>query len=84
MQQWLEQFDTDEKSIESLNQGLSKLNVDHSASSHSELEAKLVEVHALRAASSRLRQKYEACINEDDNDRNHIREDVRARIGPPR
>ena len=84
MQHWLAKFETDEKSIEPLAQAASKLNVDFSKSSHGELEAKLVEVHSQKATVTRLRLKYESTITDDNNDRDHIRQDIRARTGPPR
>jgi hypothetical protein len=84
MQQWVAQLDADEESLAMLNERLTKLNVDHSAATHAELETRLVETHSLKSACSQLQEKYEAWLAEDNRERDHIREDMRARTGPPR
>lgn len=79
MTMWEAQWEADRKSIEPVQAGVKELNIDHAESTPIELEAKLVEAHGLQSAISRLKESCASCLAEDDRQRNHLREDLRAR-----
>jgi hypothetical protein len=47
-----------------------------------ELESKLVEVHRVQVQIDELREKYDAAVRADDEERKHIKESARARFTP--
>lgn len=44
-----------------------------------DLESKLVDAHRRQRELDKMLEKYNAAIQSDDNERNHIREDARLR-----
>jgi hypothetical protein len=82
MQIWYGEWDSDSALVTSLLAKLPDADADYSRLSDTELEAKVIEVHALYLEATRLQDKYQAGIGADDKQREQIRADVRARTGP--
>jgi hypothetical protein len=75
---WDTDWQADLASVRSLPTELPPANFDYASASHSELEARLVAVHALRGKAAHIQEKYEAALAADDKEREHIRADHRV------
>jgi len=82
MVKWKQEVEADKIRIEQLSINASSAENNYDKLNHKELESKLVEVHKLQIQIDKLRNKYDAEVHADDEDRKHIREDVRARHAP--
>lgn len=78
-QQWMSNWEADLAVVKSLEAGLPDANSDHRRLTHSELEAKLVAVHALKSQATQLQEKYQAALLADDKEREQLRADLRVR-----
>lgn len=78
---WKRQLESDLKTVQALASELPGESETHQRSSPQELENKLVAVHTLAAKVAMLRDKYEAALAADDNDRDHIRASAHRRNG---
>ena len=72
----------DLKTVQALARELPDADETYQHSKHQNLETKLVEVHALAAKATRLRDKCLRELASDDKEREHIRADVRMRSNP--
>ena len=75
---WLSQWDTDFAAANSLVEGASVLDIDCSAFSQAELEARLITIHKLQRQVAQLAGKYQSSLAADDTGRAQLREDQRA------
>ena len=75
---WLAQWDTDLADANSLVEGASVLDIDCSAFSQAELEARLVTVHKLQRQVVQLAGKYQGSLAADDVGREQLRADQRV------
>jgi hypothetical protein len=79
LQQWTSDWEADLAAVRALEGELPDANANHISAKHSELESKLVAVHALASRAERLRDKYQEGLAADDREREHIRADLRVR-----
>ena len=82
MQIWHDELGADMSTVISLESKLPDDDADYSRFAESDLEAKLVEVHALFLEAERLSDKYKSTVAADDKEREQIRMDMRRRTGP--
>jgi gas vesicle protein len=78
MQKWKEEVEEDKNNVKLLRQNTPETNKSYTNNSPKELESELVEVHRLQIQIDAVRSKYEAAVRADDEERKHIRKDVRA------
>lgn len=79
LKKWLADWEADFESANSMVAALPPTSAEYGALDHATLEGKLVAVHAALGNARQLREKYDAMLAADDRERDHIREDVRAR-----
>lgn len=82
MQKWKNEIHEDKNKVKLLHQNAPEANKSYDDCGPKELESKLVEVHQLQVQIDSIRSKYEAAVRADDEERKHIREDIRARHAP--
>jgi len=70
---WMETLNADYARIGAIRADMPDHSRAFAKLSHGDLEARMVSIHALRTKAAQLQEKYEACIAEDDKDREHIR-----------
>ena len=78
-QQWTNAWEEDFAAVRVLEAELPAGDADYASSTHHDLESKLVAVHAMASRAATLEDKYRARLAADDRERDHIREDLRAR-----
>ena len=74
---WQNDVDIDKARLLSLKDKTPSRDDTYKKLNHDRLENKLVDVHALQEEVQKLRSKYEAAIQTDDEERRQIREDMR-------
>jgi hypothetical protein len=79
MDKWKNNIESDKTRIAELSEKIPEQNNSYENLDTEELESKLIEVHAIQTEINQLNEKYNASITEDDNQRNHLREDIRHR-----
>lgn len=79
LQQWTNAWEEDLTAVRALKGELPQADADYVNETPQELESKLVAVHAMTSRANRLRDKYRERLAADDRERDHIREDLRAR-----
>jgi hypothetical protein len=79
LEQWLSECEVDLAAASSMIAGLPSPEGRYQGLSHADLEQKLVEVHVAASEAAKLRQKYDASLAADEKDRDHIKQDTRAR-----
>jgi len=79
--QWLAEWDADLGAAQAMFNALPPSSTDYSTLDHGELEAKLVASHAAFGDAEAIQEKYAGMLADDDNQRDHIRQDARARAG---
>jgi hypothetical protein len=77
---WNEELVADQAITKELERELPNKNTDYDHLDPKELETKLIEVHRTSQKISNLSKKYHEAMNWDNEQRKHIREDMRARI----
>lgn len=77
-QGWIEQWNTDFKTVQSFSAWLPPVNQKISKLSQTELEAKLINAVRLQTQARLLKEKYTVEIAADDKERDNIRTDVRS------
>jgi hypothetical protein len=82
MQKWKKEVEEDKNKVKLLAQKVPAADKSYDDSTPKELESTLVEVHRLQVQIDEIRNKYEAAVRADDEERKHIREDIRARHAP--
>jgi hypothetical protein len=82
MAKWRQDVETDKSTAKQLSQQAAATEKDYDNLTPKELESTLVEVHRLQVQVNELRNKYDAAVRADDKEREHIREDARARHAP--
>lgn len=76
---WTSEWEADRTSAITLTEGLPSANGDYSVLSPTELETKLVQVHALQSVIDRLKKKYAESVSADDRDREQIKSAMNKR-----
>lgn len=76
---WTSEWEADRTSAVTLTEGVPSANDDYSGLSPTELETKLVQVHALQSAIIRLKKKYEESVAADDRNREQIKTAMNTR-----
>jgi len=79
LKEWSSEWESDLTEVQSLKEELPSTDSNYSSVDHAELEAKLIAIHDLRAKAVQVQEKYQTSLARDDNDREHIRADIRAR-----
>jgi len=79
MEQWRQQIEADKIKVDHLFDSAPVAEERYDSLNPEELESKLVQVHRLQVQIEELRDKYDAAVRSDDEQRKHIREDARAR-----
>lgn len=82
MEKWKQEVEADKNTAKQLLQNAPAADKSYDDLTPRELESTLVEVHRLQVQVDGLRNKYDAAVRADDEERKHIREDVRARFTP--
>ncbi len=82
MQRWNNELEIDNEQLTSIAEKAPDLEASYDSLNTKELESKLIEVHSLQSEINTLVNKYQSAIDSDDSERNHIREDIRARNIP--
>lgn len=82
MQRWNNEFEEDNATLVSITERAPSPETNYDSLNTKELEAKLIEVHSIQSEINTLTNKYQAAVDSDDNERNHIREDIRAQHVP--
>lgn len=75
-------IEVDKNTVEQLSQNAPATDKNYDDLTPKDLESTLVEVHRFQVQVDELRKKYDAVVRADDEERKHIREDVRARFTP--
>lgn len=81
-ERWAKEIEEDTHTVKLLFQNARAADENYDELTPKELESRLVEVHRLQVQIDQLRSKYEAAVRADDEERNHIKEDARARHTP--
>ncbi|MGO9444001.1 MAG: hypothetical protein ACLPXB_04395 [Thiobacillaceae bacterium] len=76
--QWMENWEADNVTIESLIDKLLDRNEDYDGLSSADLESRLVAAHSIELMATELRQKYQATLLADDEKRKEVRPIIRA------
>jgi len=76
---WTSEWEADRTTSVTLTEGLPSAKDDYSGLSPTELETKLVQVHALHSAIVRLKKKYEGSVAADDRAREQIKAAMNTR-----
>ncbi len=82
MKKWNEEFEQDNSELVSITERALSTEDSYDHLNTNELESKLIEVHSLQGEINTLLNKYQAAVESDDNERNHLREDIRAQYPP--
>ena len=82
MEKWKQEVEADKNAAKQLFQNVPASDKSYDDLTPKELESTLVEVHQLQVQIDELRKKYDATVQADDEERKHIREDVRTRHAP--
>lgn len=82
MEKWKQEVEADKNAVKLLFQNAPAADETYDDLTPKELELTLVEVHRLQVQIDELRKKYDATVLADDEERKHIRDDVRARHAP--
>lgn len=82
MEKWKKEVEADKNAVKLLFQNAPAADKSYDDLTPKELESTLVEVHRLQVQIDEIRNKYEAAVRADDEERKHIREDVRTRHAP--
>lgn len=77
-QKWIADWESDFGSAQAMVSALPEPSSEYANLSHSALESKIVAVHAAFCDARTLREKYDAMLDVDDKEREHIREDLRG------
>jgi len=79
---WKQDVEVDKNVAKQLSQNAPPAEKNYDDLSPKELESKLVEVHRVQVQIDELREKYDAAVRADDEERKHIKESARARFTP--
>ncbi|TBO27592.1 hypothetical protein EYS42_16625 [Aquabacterium lacunae] len=79
MVQWRQQYAADEESLSGINESVDELNIDYSSADLKAIEKALGEVHGLRSIVIAIADRYTASIEEDDRNREFLRDQAHAR-----
>lgn len=82
MEKWRQEVEVDKNTAKQLFENTPAADKSYDDLTPKELESTLVEVHRLQIQVDELSKKYDAAVQADDEERKHIREDVRARHAP--
>ena len=82
MQRWNNELEQDNEQLASITERAPDSEAKYDSLNTKDLESKLIEVHSLQSEINKLVNKYQSAIDSDDSERNHIREDIRARSTP--
>ena len=82
MEKWKQEVEADKGALKQLFQNAPAADKSYDNLTPKALESTLVEVHRLQVQIDELSKKYDAAVRADDEERKHIREDVRARHVP--
>ena len=82
MEKWKQELEADKNALKQLFQNAPVADNSYDNLTPKELESTLVEVHRLQVQMDVLRNKYDAAVRADDEERRHIREDIRIRHAP--
>jgi hypothetical protein len=80
MVKWKQNVEVDKDVAKQLSQNAPPANTNYEDLTPKELESKLVGVHKIQVQIDELRQKYDAAVRADDEDRKHLREAAEARF----
>jgi hypothetical protein len=80
MVKWKQGVEVDKNVVKQLSQNAPSADENYDDLSPRELESKLVRIHRLQVQLDGLREKYDAAVRADDEERKHIREDAGARF----
>jgi uncharacterized protein YukE len=76
--QWMENWEADNVTIESLIDKLLDRKETYAGFSSADLESRLVAAHSIELMATELRQKYQAALLADDERRKQIRPEIRG------
>ena len=79
MVHWLQQYEADEESLSGINESVDELNIDYSSADLKTIEKALGEVHGLRSIVIAIADRYMASIEEDDRNREFLRDQAHTR-----
>ena len=79
LQEWTRVWEEDITAVRALEAELPAADADYSNATPQELESRLVAIHTTSARAATLKDKYLERLAADDRERDHIREDLRAR-----
>jgi hypothetical protein len=79
MTHWHSQYAADEQSLDGINESIDELNIDYSSADLKAMETALGEVHSLRSIVIAIADRYTASVEEDDRNREFLRDQVHAR-----
>ena len=82
MEKWKHEVEADKSAVKQLFQNTPAADKSYDNLNPKALESTLVEVHRLQVQIDELSKKYDAAVRADDEERKHIREDVRAQHAP--
>lgn len=80
---WNNELETDKATIVQIGETIPTGNERYENLNTEELASRLVDAHRIQGQINQLMNKYNASIREDDNRRDHLREDVQTRIKTP-
>ena len=82
MEKWKQEIEADKNAVKRLFQNAPAADKSYDNLTPKELESTLVDIHRLQVQIDELRNKYDAAVRADDEERKHIREDIRTRHAP--
>lgn len=83
MEMWKQQVAADRAAVQQLSQAVPPENESFESLKTQDLESKLVNVHRLQTQADQLKEKYEATVRQDDEQRKFIREAIERMNRPP-
>lgn len=82
MEKWKQEVEADKNAVKLLFQNVPAADKSYDDLTPKALESTLVKIHRLQVQIDELSKKYDAAVRADDEERKHIRDDVRARHLP--
>jgi hypothetical protein len=79
MEHWHRQYAADQGSLGGINESIDEFNIDYSSADLNAMEIALGEIHGLRSIVIAIADRYTASIEEDDRNREFLRDQAHAR-----
>jgi len=82
MEKWKQDVEADKSKLAQMSENAPEARANYENLNPKELESKLVGIHQFQSQINELKEKYDAAVHSDDEERKQIREDMRVRHAP--